>query len=348
MDNQKNGKSKNENGDQNIEQLAYLRSQIKLLKQENKRLKQHIYAQKETNETIKNAIKALPSPSPLRPSRAKASKKEVVACMVWSDWHIGEIIRKEETEGFGEYNYAIAKKRLNYMIESFTNWVDVQRKAYKIDKIVILGLGDYISGLIHDELLMNQEFPPPVQAVKAGSLLAEGVQQVYAKTNQLDFYGLTTDNHGRIFRKPMYKKKGEVNLSYVTMAVAKESLSNFKNLNFNIITSITDTVDIVGFKFLIMHGDGIRSWMGIPYYGIERLRSREAIKRMHTEDKGYHYLCMGHWHAPGKVPGNIFINGSLSGTSEFDHGCGRVSEPAQIAFLVHPKHGAFNYLELTG
>src|SRR6266581_4307027 len=63
----------------------------------------------------------------------------------------------------------------------------------------------------------------------------------------------------------------------------------------------------------------------------------------YQKDVGFDYMSVGHWHVPGVVSGNILINGSLSGTDEFDHGCGRHAPPAQVSFLVHPKHKIFGW-----
>ena len=58
---------------------------------------------------------------------------------------------------------------------------------------------------------------------------------------------------------------------------------------------------------------------------------------------------IGHFHVPGLMEaGRVMINGSLSGTSEFDHLNGRHADPAQVAFLVHPKYGWFNFTAFGG
>jgi hypothetical protein len=41
----------------------------------------------------------------------------------------------------------------------------------------------------------------------------------------------------------------------------------------------------------------------------------------------------------------IGVANSMSGTSELDHGQGRDSPPAQVAFLVHPRYGEMNRME---
>lgn len=98
---------------------------------------------------------------------------------------------------------------------------------------------------------------------------------------------------------------------------------------------------IANHKFLISHGDTIKSQLSIPYYGVARLLGREARRRMNT-GLGFDFQLIGHFHVPAFVEGQTIINGSLSGTSEFDHSCGRHAGPQQVAFMIHPEHGLFN------
>ena len=48
------------------------------------------------------------------------------------------------------------------------------------------------------------------------------------------------------------------------------------------------------------------------------------------------------------IEGMTIVNGSLSGTSEFDHSCGRHASPCQVAYLMHGKHGLFNLVPFHG
>jgi hypothetical protein len=64
--------------------------------------------------------------------------------------------------------------------------------------------------------------------------------------------------------------------------------------------------------------------------------------------KGFHYWSTAHFHTPFFLENRHIGNGSLSGTSEFDHSQGRHAKPCQVAFLVHPKHHVFNFIPFIG
>lgn len=326
------------------ESLEYLRARAQQLERENQRLLLALGQQQEIAHAIAHSIQAFPPYPPYKYQRPRRGKTPVVGVLCLSDWHIGEVVSPKETEGFGEFNFEIAQKRMFEILEGFFRWVDVQRSAYPIDKFVFLGLGDYISGMIHAELLMNQEMTPIQQAVCAGELLGEVLHRAASHAKEIEFVGVGADNHGRLFQKPVAKKKYQTNFSFISHAIAKQLSSRIKNLKFIEAEGMKHVADINGFKFLCEHGDQVRSWMGIPWYGLERMRGREAMRRMHHADKVFHYIVIGHYHVPGWVSGNILCNGSLTGTNEYDHSCGRHAQASQLAFLVHGEHGVFNLL----
>ena len=92
--------------------------------------------------------------------------------------------------------------------------------------------------------------------------------------------------------------------------------------------------------------------MGIPWYGIERDLGRESRRRLDRLQEQLRrdapveglmdYGLGAHWHTPFVGPSfRYLVNGSLSGTNEFDHSCGRHAPPQQVAALISPKHGLF-------
>ena len=135
-------------------------------------------------------------------------------------------------------------------------------------------------------------------------------------------------------------------MSYVVHEIACGVIARQKHIKTEIAKGAKLLVDVKDYKFLIEHGDAIRGQLGIPYYGFARNKGKEAVRRMNTE-KGFHYQSIGHFHVPAIIDGDMYVNGSLSGTSEFDHICSRHAEPSQVAFLVG-SHGVFNWVPFHG
>jgi len=321
-------------------QVEYLRSRIKQLESSNTQLFKAIGSQRELGTMVAEAVRAVPPYKKYTQAKVSKSKTPVSAIFLWSDWHIGEVIDSEETEGFGEYNYQIAEHRLFKIIDDFLRWVEVQREAYHIDHCAVYCLGDYISGDIHHELVATNEFPVPVQTAKAGILMGEGFRRLSPHFENIDAYQ-NSGNHDRLTKKMQFKQRGSNSFAYLVHTIADTYAEKLDNLTIHQTLGTKQIASVADWNFLLEHGDGMRAWMGIPFYGIEREKGREAFKRMNT-DKTFDCMAIGHWHVPTLLGGVILINGSLSGTTEYDHGAGRHSPPCQVGCLVHPEHGIFN------
>lgn len=329
-----------------IDQVTALRRQVRDHESTIKKLREQLGNHQEFAESVCAAVVAA-DPLPVFKYASPKSSNPVVACIKFSDWHIGEVIESSEVEGFNTYNWQVAQERITGIVQAFLGWVDVQRAAYRIDKCVIFGEGDYISGDIHGELLATNEFPMPVQTAKAGTLLGEMFRIICGHFKEVEVLLVGADNHGRLQKKPQAKQKTSNNMSYLVHEMALAYAARCSNLKPFVSTGAKLLHAVNGQKFLIEHGDTVRGWAGLPFYGFSRVVGRESTRRMNT-DKGFDYWSIGHFHVPNFIENRILVNGSLSGTSEFDHLCGRHAKPAQVAFLVHQKHGIFNLVPFHG
>lgn len=327
------------------DQVVHLRNQIDIKDGEIKKLKERLGEQKEFAEQCSSAIVAVKPFPPFHFTRSK-TKPEVVAVIKLSDWHIGERVNEHETEGFNVYNWSIAQARIFQIVTDFLRWVDTQRQAYVIRSCFVLGEGDYVSGDIHEELRVTNEFPLPEQTAKAGLLLGEVCHRISSHFETLNLKLVGADNHGRLNKKPQAKQKTSNNMSFLVHTLATTYLERCNNIRVETAVGTKLLANIFSYKFLIEHGDNIKAHMGIPYYGFQRLLGKEAARRMNT-DKGFHYQSIAHWHVPALIDGRTIVNGSLSGTSEFDHGYGRHAAPCQVGFLVG-RHGMFNIVPFQG
>ena len=296
----------------------------------------------EARKLIEEALEPL-SPAPIRfkaPKKwTKKGKRSYLAVPLVSDWQIGEVI-KAEACSWGAFNWKIAQARVKTYAQEFVQWLDAMRSGYAVKDVTVMVLGDMISGDIHDGLRVTNEFPVPVQAVNAGDLLATFVSLLsgYAEHVRIEFVGL--DNHGRLTKKAQWKDGALNNMNYVVFHVAKGRLDKHLNVDMHYHLDSPAYIDLDGRPILAMHGHQFKSWMGIPYYGIQRYRGQKAIKHM-EEGKPFFEIFCGHWHNSARPPGAI-MNGALPGTGELDTNVGRHGPPAQTSMLWHPKYGPFN------
>ena len=97
--------------------------------------------------------------------------------------------------------------------------------------MVIICLGDFISGDIHEELTRTNEFPTPVQCVEAGYLVAEAVAQIATVFPSVRVEFVTLDNHSRLTRKYQYKQGGMNSFNYLVGAIAQMRLELLENVH---------------------------------------------------------------------------------------------------------------------
>jgi len=276
------------------------------------------------------------------------------AVMRISDGHMGSVQLPDEIEGFGEFNPELCRSRQVDYAQRFCKWVDVNRGAYQIDEVHVIVTGDLISGDIHEELRVTNAFPTPVQCVRAAEVLVEQIRIVAADFASVVVHFLVEDNHARLTQKPQAKEAGYNSLNYVVGKMAEIYLSKIENVEFNIYPQYEKVIHVLNRQYLIAHGHGIRGWMGIPWYSIERHVGKEAKNRLQiimddvtrAKDIGFHKYLFGHYHTYFET--DLYsCCPSVSGTDAYDHKNGRHAAPGQSSWLVHPKHAEFNWINFN-
>lgn len=290
------------------------------------------------------------APLPFIYDSKKASRRvasPITAVLCHNDTHMGAEQPAFEVEGINSFSPSILENRVNRLTAKFLDWVELHRSNYALNEVVLLCMGDLISGDIHEELRVTNSFPVPVQVVRAGELLARMVSTIAPLFRSVRVEFVVEDNHGRLTKKPQAKEAGMNSFNYVVGYIAKSMLKDHKNVLFNMYPQYEAVVTVSSRKYLITHGHGVMGWMGFPYYGVERKLAREALSRMNGPDMNkFHKVIMGHWHAPLSHPW-YWISGSMSGTDAFDHKAGRHALPSQAAWMVHPVHGEFDRTDFT-
>jgi len=324
------------------ERESALRAANRQLLRDNAKLSQRLGERREFFEQLLGSVVALEPPAPTKYSHEVKAGSLVVPNLDLSDWHTGEVVSANETEGFNKFNFAILEAGVFALVDDFLKWVDIQRHFYRIEECAVTCKGDFVSGDIHAELLATNEFPLPVQTAKAGWLLGEVLRRLAGHFKTVTVWQNGGDNHGRLQKKPQAKQKAANNMNYLVYTIANQAVNRCANVRIEQCDGIKQLATIAGKRFLIEHGDTLKGWSGLPFYAFQREVGREAVRRMNTE-RGFHYLSLAHFHTPYFLENRVIGNGSMSGTSEFDHGCGRHSLPCQVAFLVHPRHGVFNF-----
>lgn len=324
------------------QEVAHLRAVVRALEQKLKNEREATGEQRLITLELTEAL-AGAEPHKMVYKAGKRSEAPITHVLQLTDLHNGEVTKKEEVDGFGEFNPEIFTKRLAKLASSVLDVTNVKRSGYNIPHLHILGTGDYVSGDIHEELKVTNAYPAPVQAVRAGYDIGAMIATMAPHFAHVTCDFITLDNHGRMTRKNQASEGGENNWGYVVAHIVKQYLSRHSNVDMRIHAKASALVPVGNAeRYLLFHGHQIKGWAGLPYYGFDRRVAMEAVKRMGAPETGFTKMVMGHFHVAVDAP-NWLIGGSLSGTNPFDHGCGRHSRAHQTSWLVHPKHGQFDW-----
>jgi len=269
--------------------------------------------------------------------KARGSETDVLQL---SDIHGMEVVRQEETLGMNQYNPLIMNRRLDMVFRKVVELVELRRGSLYVPRLMIAEEGDMLSGEIHDELVSTNVERMMIAAVRVASLLAQGIAYLSPHFEQIEVV-CVPGNHARLTKKTQYKEK-YINWDFLCYQWQAVFCRGLKNVKFIIPKSPYILHTVENTRLLLYHGDSVQSWMGIPWYGIERADMR-LTKLFSGVNKRYDAILMGHFHRRfdmDTVSGPIICNGSVKGGDEFALGKLMVSNvPSQNLLYFHSKNG---------
>jgi hypothetical protein len=290
-------------------------------------------------DAMREAVSALePAPPPKKRERRGRGRPET-AVMLVSDYHIGERVSEEETGGLARYDFETFEKRWRYHVETVASLTKDKLAGYDIPRLQACMLGDMVSGTIHDELVVTADGTPMEWVVEGGHVIAQGLRDLAAEFEQVRV-DCVVGNHGRLTRRPAYKQR-YVNWDYLLYKFIELELRDQRNVEFTVPRSFWDVIEVEGKHVLNLHGDNIRAWNGIPWYGITR-----AVGNLSTllasQGVRFDVVNLGHFHNAGaldRIGGELVLNGSAVGGNEYSIGALFTSNrPRQVLYGMHPEH----------
>jgi len=318
----------------NIETPFLLNENKKLLKQLDKEKSRT----KIILDAIKSSILSLP-PIHCTPNnnKIKTSFDSEEMCLLLSDLHIGEKTELVDTSGLSHYNIDEFKKRLSKLISGIELIYSIHSKVYPIPVLNILGLGDYVTGadiysgqgFYIDQTVINQIF-------LGAQLLARGIRSLCEVFNKVRLIGVN-GNHGKINAKGHFHWK--TNFDYIFLKILQILLKDIKNCQIIVAESELCLLEIQKHLMLIAHGDHVRSWMSLPFYGLDRsVRRWITLMRQPIE-----IVAIGHHHRHCNFDvayAEAIINGAWTGGSRLSvNKMQEAGTPKQLLFGMHPKQG---------
>jgi hypothetical protein len=280
------------------------------------------------------------------PVKVKATEKSRTDMhQLISDIQLGQYTDPELTAGLAKYSYKDFVKHTEQLLEKIILFKETVYGKMDMRKLVLNFLGDIVEGetiypgQAHyiDQCVVDQLF------FGLGHIISM-IQSLAAEFPQIEIYGVW-GNHGRLGKKGVNHARS--NFDYIFYKCIEQAFEYQENVNVYVSKSPLMMVRHGDYNFCLFHGDGVKSWGGIPYYGLDRMaRNMSGLANMII-----HYVLVGHFHRDAAISlpanGRLFANGCwpggslLSVTKMFE-----ASIPRQTMYLFHDEEGIHSVNDL--
>lgn len=280
-------------------------------------------------------VEQTPQTFTIKPS-ATAEFSESTAFMIWSDWHIEELIKSATVNGINEFNLDIAEQRIRNLCVNGVKLLQTCRTSTKIDELVIGLLGDFISGNIHEELLENTCLEPGKAIIQAEEFIAGAIQYILDSTDLKKIRIVCCDgNHSRITKKIHYSTQQGNSLEYLLFHMLRNRFKGESRVEFLISEGYHAYIQVYDKKVRLHHGHYIRFNGGMGGIFTPVYKAIQSWNKTQHADLD----IFGHMHTQND--GNSFLsNGSLCGFGTFALALKiPYDEPKQLFFLINKNHG---------
>lgn len=324
------------------EEVTHLRKLYKSQTKQSAGMDSLVEAIYQVTPTIKPVVH--PQPVVLKDDMEEES---LVLCL--GDIHYGQIVDPDENGGISAYNTRIAKARFEFTIDTAIKLAQEKLANYHFRKLHVFALGDFVSGIIHDELKVNNEVNIVEQVLEISNIVAEGLMKLCMTFPEVKFTGVV-GNHGRTEQAKYFDQKATNNYDYMVYKFLEKLMADQPNLEFYVPKSWFAVEKVENTTFFVTHGDTVKGWGSIPFYGLSRLYTK---MRTLQQDFGvnFDHMVVGHIHNPNWftiVRNKLFINGALVGGDSFSIGAvSAACDPVQFFFGVHPRRGITSFWEIN-
>ena len=260
------------------------------------------------------------------------------AVLLLSDVHAGQVnsfLEPGNVKPTITYNSDIMVQEFNRLIDGISTINQLLSYAYRVDKLYIFGLGDYIE---NDLIFRGQRFfidkASGEQLVFLSKVMADFISELLKEFKEVEFVCIA-GNHGR-FQTAREAAPACNSFDYLFGKMLEVIFKDEPRVKIVIPESWYYFADIYKWRYFLHHGDTVYSWMSIPYYGLKRQGTARRV------EERFDIECIGHFHQLMTVPigGNskTIVNGSWIANSDLGwKKFGQKSKAEQYYFGVSPK-----------
>tara|TARA_R100001198_G_C5229395_1_gene209027 strand:- start:228 stop:1304 length:1077 start_codon:yes stop_codon:yes gene_type:complete len=331
------------------EHVEKLERENKELKATNKRVLKSLENAKHKKQDLVNAVyqavkdnlSLIEIPKVKVPPRDRRKGQEEIAIALLSDIQLAKVTP--------DYNTEIAEERVLRYADKIINIARIKRKSFPVKKVAVLVLGDIVEGELifaGQEHLIDSSLYRQV-TIDAPRIMIGFLDKLLAEFEEVDCH-LVIGNHGALGGKSRRSYNPETNADRMLYKILELAYKDQKRISFNSPDGEGErnwyTVAQLGEKlrFFLFHGDQIRGFGGIAWYGYNKkiLGWKALASNGLMED--FDYAVCGHYHTPTTMYINdtrVWVNGSTESYNTFaQEQLASMGRPCQ--FLLFGKDGS--------
>ena len=315
-----------------------LERELRDLRNEHRRLQEDHWTIERVKQLIQDGRKPTAPPTWLVP-KTRQPNLTGVPILQCSDWHWDEVVDPRQINGVNAFNRDIAVRRCEALFKTFVELYTQHLDRPKYDHCELILGGDLLSGNIHEELRMTNEYPISLSMLSVTDHLIAGITLLLNTFKKVAIRGVV-GNHGRWDKKMPSKNRVFENYEWLVLQMLARHFRGETGLHFDIADGADLPFNLYGTRYLVNHGDQAKGGSGIAG-ALSPLMLMDARKRkraMATRQE-YDYQVLGHWHQKLFFKG-IIVNSALKGYDEWAASMNFEWElPSQNAWVTHPDHG---------
>jgi len=270
----------------------------------------------------------------VRPTPASKDRLPELAVPIVSDMHTGAFHTPEETAGLTQFNQSILLDEVRRWKTNLSDCLAVVRSGVHVSRCLMLWLGDMVTGEdIYPKQLAEIDAKLMDQIILTAYILADMVLHC-AKTFEKVEIIAVEGNHGRT-------QTTTLSIDRLVYIIVQLLLRGQKNVTLHLSQSpfvafSEPSVDrSEPWNYLVSHGQDVKAWNRIPYYGLDRARA----EWIDLTGLVYDSVIVGHHHRYAETAGWI-MNGTWVPGSKYSVSKMRAASQATQGLLFHnPKIG---------
>lgn len=268
--------------------------------------------------------------------RSRISRGRSTALLAWNDWHIGELVTREQTNQLNEYSLEIADARVRSLLLHEQKMLELSRGITDIrDGVLWLG-GDLITGYLHDDQRESNSLSPVEEVAWVIDRVVGAIEFLLKECDLRSLRVVCSyGNHGRTTQKMRVGTRAENSFEWLAYQQIARYFAKNSRVHFSIPRAYLAYVDIQGWTVRLHHGDEIKYGGGIG--GVQVPIARKVASW--NKSRNALFDVIAHFHQNLELDW-LTISNCLIGYSAYAVAIGAAySPPSQSLIVVDKEHG---------